>query len=520
MHASIPLRSARRFRRVSIATGLILAGSATPTFAADPLVATLHSSATMHLEQQELDGLVRSGDNDAAFDLAFEFGDAFFETVHNALDGVGAKVGNGQLFTRVPRADLSAAGEWADHTPARATGPNAASCASCHIDPAEDGSGSTAANVHRDPGHTGSLDSFIQRNTPHLFGAGALQRLAEEMTIELHHTRDRAIRRACDRGIIVEENLRAKGVSFGTLRVDPQGCPNPSLDTSHVEGVSEDLVVRPFQWKGVVASLRDFNRGAAHNEIGMQGIELVGRGNDGDGDGVVDELSVGDLTALTVYAAAQPRPLTTPELADLGLIPDLGRRQRDAIRRGERVFRDVRCESCHTPRLVLDDPVFREPSALEAFRDATFPSGDDPLSLDLDFRTPVTFDLTRDQPDNHVERRGETINVGAFRRSRRGGAIIELFGDMKRHDMGPGLAETIDEAGTGASVFLTENLWGVGSTAPYLHDGRATTLAEAILAHGGEAAASRDAFVAAPQGAQADLIAFLESLVLFKLPED
>jgi CxxC motif-containing protein (DUF1111 family) len=85
--------------------------------------------------------------------------------------------------------------------------------------------------------------------------------------------------------------------------------------------------------------------------------------------------------------------------------------------------------------------------------------------------------------------------------------------------MGPGLAEAIDEVGTGASVFLTENLWGVGSTAPYLHDGRATTLTEAILEHGGEAASSRAAFLALSSDAQKDLIAFLNNLVLFKLEE-
>ena len=65
-------------------------------------------------------------------------------------------------------------------------------------------------------------------------------------------------------------------------------------------------------------------------------------------------------------------------------------------------------------------------------------------------------------------------------------------------------------------LFLTENLWGVGSTAPYLHDGRATTLTEAIPAHGGEAAASRDAFLGLPTKDQKALIAFLNDLVLFK----
>lgn len=72
--------------------------------------------------------------------------------------------------------------------------------------------------------------------------------------------------------------------------------------------------------------------------------------------------------------------------------------------------------------------------------------------------------------------------------------------------------------GSGAAVFLTANLWGVGSTAPYLHDGRATTLTEAILAHGGEAAGSRAAFQTLGPREQEQLLAFLHNLVLFKMP--
>jgi CxxC motif-containing protein (DUF1111 family) len=60
----------------------------------------------------------------------------------------------------------------------------------------------------------------------------------------------------------------------------------------------------------------------------------------------------------------------------------------------------------------------------------------------------------------------------------------------------------------------------VGSTAPYLHDGRATTLTEAILEHGGEAAGSRDAFTRLPRQSQGDVIAYLENLVLFKIEEE
>lgn len=58
----------------------------------------------------------------------------------------------------------------------------------------------------------------------------------------------------------------------------------------------------------------------------------------------------------------------------------------------------------------------------------------------------------------------------------------------------------------------------MGSTAPYLHDGRATTLTEAILAHGGEARQARAAFVALRRELQEALLAFLDNLVLVKLP--
>ena len=70
------------------------------------------------------------------------------------------------------------------------------------------------------------------------------------------------------------------------------------------------------------------------------------------------------------------------------------------------------------------------------------------------------------------------------------------------------------------SVWITKELWGVGSTGPYLHDGRATTLTEAILAHGGEGAHSRDEFEDLSTARQSDILAFLNILILFKLDEE
>jgi CxxC motif-containing protein (DUF1111 family) len=190
-----------------------------------------------------------------------------------------------------------------------------------------------------------------------------------------------------------------------------------------------------------------------------------------------------------------------------------------AIANGAQRFRAVQCDTCHKPALPLADPLFSEPSQHPAYRDGVFPGGQDPVALGVDPARPVTFDLTQDIPDNRIEVGGQIVALGNHPSDGRGGAIISLYGDLKRHDIGSRLAESIDEVGTGAATFLTENLWGVGSTAPYLHDGRATTLTEAILLHGGEAAASRNAFAALPVTQQAELIAFLNSLVLYKAPE-
>jgi CxxC motif-containing protein (DUF1111 family) len=95
-----------------------------------------------------------------------------------------------------------------------------------------------------------------------------------------------------------------------------------------------------------------------------------------------------------------------------------------------------------------------------------------------------------------------------------GGVRVPLFADLKRHDMGPRLAETF-EAGGGHipdEHFTTARLWGIADTAPYLHDGRALSLEEAIDFHGGEAQQVRDDFFNLSRSDQEALISFLLSL--------
>lgn len=96
--------------------------------------------------------------------------------------------------------------------------------------------------------------------------------------------------------------------------------------------------------------------------------------------------------------------------------------------------------------------------------------------------------------------------------------LIWPYTDLLLHDMGPGLADNRPEGRATGKEWKTPPLWGIGLTAAvsghtqFLHDGRARSLLEAILWHGGEAEAARNAVVGLPKPDRQALIAFLESL--------
>ena len=96
--------------------------------------------------------------------------------------------------------------------------------------------------------------------------------------------------------------------------------------------------------------------------------------------------------------------------------------------------------------------------------------------------------------------------------------LIWPYTDLLLHDMGEGLADNRPEARATGREWRTPPLWGIGLTKQvsghtyFLHDGRARSLLEAILWHGGEAKPHRDAVVEMPAEDRAALIRFLESL--------
>jgi len=92
------------------------------------------------------------------------------------------------------------------------------------------------------------------------------------------------------------------------------------------------------------------------------------------------------------------------------------------------------------------------------------------------------------------------------------------YTDMLLHDMGAGLSDGRPEGSASGTEWRTPPLWGIGLTeqvsghAFMLHDGRARGVEEAILWHGGEAEAARDAYAALPKADRDALLAFVRSL--------
>lgn len=295
-----------------------------------------------------------------------------------------------------------------------------------------------------------------------LFGAGGVQLVAKEMTQRLQELKQRALAKP---GIPVR--LRVKGVDFGRIVADAQG----NVDTAEVEGVDADLVVRPFGRKGEFATVRQFDVGALMFHLGMQPVELVGEGVDADGDGVANEVTVGELSALEVFVTTQERPVQRP--------------MDRAARAGARRFRHLGCAGCHTPGMATRS----------RYLSYSYPEVDTDPSRNVFLRV----DLSQ--------------LPSGFQTTTGGGIRVPMFSDLKRHDMGPELAEDFFAATPQQNrEFITAKLWGVADSAPYLHDGRALTLNEAILLHGGEAQAARDTYMALSVAGRNELIAFLSTL--------
>jgi hypothetical protein len=376
----------------------------------------------------------------------------------------------------------------------RTHGPDSNACSSCHNDPAAGGAGDFVTNVFVSEGFESadfdSLDPQFsnERGTNHMFGSGLLELLAREMTADLQAGRNEALSHARAEKKAVSVKLNSKGVEFGTITAMADG----QVDLSRVEGVDDDLVIRPFSQKGVMTSLRQFTINALNAHFGMEADERFGKRwtgtDDFDEDGVSNELTAGDLSALVAFQAILPSPVIE--------VPQ-DKRWVEAAAHGSAVFDTLKCSSCHIRALPLKSATFTDPGPYDAAGTLS--------TQDVD--APVAYDLSKLDWAKGLER------------DKDGNIMVPLFGDLKRHVIADQTVaalgnELLAQRFVERNEFMTAELWGVGNTAPYGHRGDMTTLDEVIRAHGGEARASRDAYIAASNEDRSALIAYLKTLVI------
>ncbi len=374
---------------------------------------------------------------------------------------------------------------------------NARSCSECHHQGGSGGGGSNARNIDivtARPADTGFAPfagysfsysfRFVNGRFEYRFGNGAddaAGRAREEMTRRL----DPALLAQVHEGFrqspsvvlhkfssddSYREYRRTVAGSHGDFAVDISQRNTPSLfGAGAIEGIDEKVLANQaarqrllgmggrvartvdgrtgkFGWKGQKATLREFVEEAAAGELGL---ETPNRHQGADPRGPAEpapgvDLGKDQIDAITAFVTSLPRP---------------ERAESESNRSGQRLFRELECSKCHVPNL---------------------------------------------------------------------GGVEGLYSDLLLHDMKPEVREsgqyqvfgTSTAAAPGgdadsaarADEWRTPPLWGIRESAPYMHDGRAPGLEQAILEHGGESEASARKFARLGDPQKDQLIRFLRSL--------
>jgi CxxC motif-containing protein (DUF1111 family) len=237
----------------------------------------------------------------------------------------------------------------------------------------------------------------------------------------------------------------------------------PDADGNNVSGrvnmvwdpESKTRVPGRFGWKANVATIKLQTAGAALGDMGIT-TPL----NPTDNCPAVQD------SCLQISGRHSEEPEFRPEFFDqlvryLQLLAVPAQRDAENVREGQALFFRSGCVNCHLPTLV------------------TGPNEDFPELAEQTFHP---------------------------------------YSDLLLHDMGPGLADNRSDHVANGREWRTPPLWGIGLSATvtghstYLHDGRARSLREAIIWHGGEAAAAREAFLKMSRADRESLLAFLASL--------
>ena len=225
----------------------------------------------------------------------------------------------------------------------------------------------------------------------------------------------------------------------------------------------------------------------AGNNVAPAGYSM----DDPDKDGYLNEISEGDLDLGEWFMLNAPRPAFAGTKAEY-----LGGLQR---------MNSMGCTSCHTPNWTLQPATPDEPW-----------TGDRRL-----FDLAVSWNEDAGRLEGRLDRLYTQVgdeyvpNLDGFQ-------VRGIFTDLLHHEMGEGFAEKAFD-GSIQTEWRTPPLWGVGSGFPWGHDGASLTIEEAILRHGGDALDSRVAYETSSAAVRAEVLSFLNKLVLYdieSLPAD
>jgi hypothetical protein len=454
-----------------------------------------------------------------------EYGAQLFNAKFTIQEGAGRPLSKG---TGAPVSDPSSPLVFPRNFD-RISSPEANACSGCHNAPVSGAGGDRVTEVfvlaqrfdrltfdHGDGITTrGAVDesgklvtmenATNDRKTIGMNGSGFLEMVARQMTADLQ-----AIAAATPPG--TKSSLVTKGVSFGILSRNANGTwntsqvvglPAPSLKSSGTTPPS--LIILPYHQAGAVVSIRQFTNNAMNHHHGMQSEERFGLGVDADGDDFANELTVADITAISMFQATMAVPGQ--------VIPNDPARE-SAILNGERLFGQIGCSSCHVDALPVDHRgwVYSEPSPYNPPGNLQVGMENYPLTA-----PPLTVDLTSmhlPQPRLHPNEHGVVI--------------VAAYTDLKLHDISATSnplsdpeCEPLDQnqpAGSpgffaGNCKFITRKLWGFyNQGGAFMHHGKFTTAREAVEAHHGEAEDSRRKFEQLSPERQAKVIEFLKSL--------
>jgi hypothetical protein len=355
------------------------------------------------------------------------------------------------------------------------------------------------------------------RKTIGMSGSGFVEMLARQMTADLQAERD-----ATPPGN--SRPLTSKGVSFGTLTHNADGTWN----TSQVQGLAApslssngttppSLIIRPLHQVGNVVSLRQFSNNAFNHHHGMQSEERFGLNADPDGDGFTNELTVADLTAVSLFQAT----LAVPGR----VIPNDPAVERANLL-GEVAFNKIGCATCHAtlPLTSNDNPGLPGQPGWVYFEPNPYNPATGPNTPNLRLG-PVNYPVSA--PALSVDLTSEVLPLPRLH-VHHGVVLVPAYTDLKLHDISATSdpktdpeCEPLDQnqpAGStaffaGNCRFITRKLWGFyNQGGAFMHHGKFTTAREAVEAHKGEALSQRLAFDALPMDLQNDLIEFLKSL--------